>query len=64
MKSKQQEMIEQLQSKSNARCLEAIEALSGVQSDEVLSGLLRIMMSDQTTMWTDLEKNHEKTLHQ
>ena len=54
--SKQQEMIEQLQSKSTARCLEAIDALSGVQSDEVLSGLLRIMMSDQTTVWTDLEK--------
>ena len=54
--SKQQEMIEQLQSKSNARCLEAIDALFGVQSDEVLSGLLRIMMSEQTTIWTDLEK--------
>ena len=54
--SKQQEMIEQLQSKSNINCLEAMNALFGVQSDEVLSGLLRIMMSEQTTIWTDLEK--------
>ena len=54
---KQQEMIEQLQSKSHARCLEAIDALFGVESDEILSGLLRVMMSDETTLWTDLEKN-------
>jgi HEAT repeat protein len=55
--SKQQEMIEQLQSKSDARRLEAIDALTGVDSDEVLSGLLRIMMSDDSTLWTDLERN-------
>lgn len=55
--SKQQEMIEQLQSRSNARCLEAIDALYGVQSDEILSALLRIMMSDQTAFWTNLDKD-------
>lgn len=55
--SKQQEMIEQLQSKSHARCLEAIDALYGVETDEVLSGLLRVMTSDESTLWTDLEKS-------
>ena len=30
--SKQQEMIEQLQSTSHAKCLEAIDALYGVES--------------------------------
>lgn len=55
--SKQQEMIDQLQSKSNARCLEAIDALYGVQSDEILASLLRIMVSDETTFWTNLDKD-------
>ena len=55
--SKQQEMIEQLKSKSHARCLEAIDALYGVQSDEILTILLRIMVSDESTFWTNLEKD-------
>ena len=55
--SKQQEMIDQLESKSNARCLEAIDALYGVQSDEILASLLRSMVSDESTFWTNLDKD-------
>lgn len=56
MSSKQQEMIEQLTSRSVARQLEAIEALRGVESTEVLTGLIRVMMDTEELVWVDLEK--------
>jgi len=56
MNSKQQEMIEQLNSKSIARQLEAIDALRNVDDDEVLSGFIRVMMSTDELVWVDLEK--------
>jgi HEAT repeat protein len=57
MNSKQQEMIEQLNSKRITRQLEAIDALRGVDDGEVLSGFIRVMMSPDELMWVDLEKS-------
>ncbi len=56
MSSKQQQMIEQLTSKSMSRQLEAIETLRGIEDTEVLTGLIRVMMDTEELVWVNLEK--------
>ena len=52
-----EEMIEQLESKSDDRRLEAIDYVKEFEEEEALPVLLRLMLDPAETVWTDLSKN-------
>lgn len=52
-----EEMIEQLESKSDSRRLEAIDYVKEFEDVEALPVLLRLMLDPAETVWTDLSKH-------